>query len=205
MTKKKKNSRVPLGDKMYRVGLATNDRRCTAVSLRGKPCSYVGVHNCHPHQYCNLHYSSMMKRKEFVVVASSSLSSPASSSLLPMSEVASSSVVPLSTKPSAFGRPNNLIDTIKNVNGVERKDNAHTQNSNEPSSGGLLLNKLSSDQWMDKKVILLSGPHKSRIGYVNRWRNGWVTVRLSTTESTATGTNFILHNRRSYELKLCLS
>jgi hypothetical protein len=79
----------------------------------------------------------------------------------------------------------------------------HQQLLPQPQSPAALSN-LSTDLWQNRKVLVTRGPHKSRIGTVDRWRNGWVTVKLSSGghNSNINATPVVYHNRRSYELFL---
>ena len=56
-----------------------------------------------------------------------------------------------------------------------------------------LLSMISTDQWFHKKVMISTGPLAGRIGKVEKWGNGWVTVSIPTIGQ---------HNRRSFELYL---
>jgi hypothetical protein len=54
-----------------------------------------------------------------------------------------------------------------------------------------LLSKIPVDQWFGKSVEIACGPMAGKVGQVERWGNGWITVRIP-----GVGT----HNRRSFEL-----
>lgn len=56
-----------------------------------------------------------------------------------------------------------------------------------------LLSMLSTDKWYGQKVIVSTGPLANHVGHVEKWGNGWVSVKLP---------NIGLHNRRSFELYL---
>jgi hypothetical protein len=56
-----------------------------------------------------------------------------------------------------------------------------------------LLSTLSTDKWPNRKVIVSTGPLTNHVGLVEKWGNGWVSVRLP---------GVGLHNRRSFELYL---
>jgi hypothetical protein len=56
-----------------------------------------------------------------------------------------------------------------------------------------LLSMFSTDQWMAKKVRIAIGPLAGRTAKVEKWSNGWVSVRVP---------GVGLHNRRSFELYL---
>ncbi len=54
-----------------------------------------------------------------------------------------------------------------------------------------LLSMISTDQWYQKTVKIATGPLKGRIGAVEKWGNGWVSVKIP---------GVGMHNRRSFEL-----
>lgn len=56
-----------------------------------------------------------------------------------------------------------------------------------------LLSTLATEKWHQRKVVISTGPLVSRVGHVEKWGNGWVSVRLP---------GVGLHNRRSFELYL---
>ncbi|GAX13852.1 hypothetical protein FisN_5Lh252 [Fistulifera solaris] len=56
-----------------------------------------------------------------------------------------------------------------------------------------LLSTLSTDHWFRTAVRVGTGPFKGRVGHVEKWGNGWVSVHIA-------GVGF--HNRRSFELYL---
>jgi hypothetical protein len=56
-----------------------------------------------------------------------------------------------------------------------------------------LLSTLSTEKWPNTKVIVSTGPLTNHVGLVEKWGNGWVSVRLP---------GVGLHNRRSFELYL---
>ena len=56
-----------------------------------------------------------------------------------------------------------------------------------------LLSTLATEKWPNRKVIVSTGPLTNHVGLVEKWGNGWVSVRLP---------GVGLHNRRSFELYL---
>ena len=66
-------------------------------------------------------------------------------------------------------------------------------NAMDVASSDTLLSTISTDQWFQKTVRVAAGPLKGRIGLVEKWGNGWVSVHIS---------GVGLHNRRSFELYL---
>ena len=56
-----------------------------------------------------------------------------------------------------------------------------------------LLSTLATEKWYQRKVIVSTGPLANHVGLVEKWGNGWVSVRLA---------GIGLHNRRSFELYL---
>lgn len=57
-----------------------------------------------------------------------------------------------------------------------------------------LLSMISTDQWYQKYVKIASGPLTGKVGRVEKWGNGWVSVDVP---------EMGLHNRRSFELYIC--
>ena len=56
-----------------------------------------------------------------------------------------------------------------------------------------LLSTLATENWLNRKVVVSTGPLANHVGVVEKWGNGWVSVRLP---------GVGLHNRRSFELYL---
>ena len=89
-----------------------------------------------------------------------------------------------------------------------------------PKAGASLtfLSQLAKNQWYHKSVCILAGPFQYQTGTVDRWGNGWVTIRMDNTNHALDGVlsrlqdecqgvfvrqgRFILHNRRAFELCL---
>lgn len=85
------------------------------------------------------------------------------------------------TIPKRKGTPARRLSTTKNL---ER----HMAHAPYP-----LLSTLATEQWRQRKVIVSTGPLANHVGLVEKWGNGWVSVRLP---------KIGLHNRRSFELYL---
>lgn len=80
------------------------------------------------------------------------------------------------------------IPTEVSVASTKEVKAATTTTSEEP-----LLSQLSTNLWKGQVVRIATGPLTDRIGKVEKWGNGWISVRVP---------GIGLHNRRSFELCL---
>ena len=153
---------------------------CIATTTRGRACAYVAVQGT---SFCNLHLHHAPAAKQQTALGAVSMpsrrkkpekeqfetESTCSSKLLP------SPLVNLSLQKKPRGRrASKLAET-------------HAE------SPYFLLSMIPSDQWYGKYVAILTGPMKDQEGCVEKWSNGWVTVRIP-------GAG--VHNRRSIELAI---
>jgi len=165
-------------DKRYQAG--SGETRCQATTTRGRLCAYVATKG---QKYCNLHCdfdtAPPPKRKKACDAAPNNKSearkSSAAAAVLP--EPLPDKVAPLERSSSGS----------KRSRGISKLAKKH-MDSEIP-----VLSTISSDQWAKKRVKISVGPLAGRIGLVEKWSNGWVTVRVE---------GVGLHNRRSFELCL---
>ncbi|KAL3913122.1 MAG: hypothetical protein SGILL_006616, partial [Bacillariaceae sp.] len=168
--------------------------RCKATTTRGKACAYVAVGSPHPEhsKYCHLHANfdtnPPARRNKAALIASTT---------------------------SLMKKGNNVF-----VVGRKKQKGGAAVSGNDATASGdtqpafRLLSMLSTDHWFHKRVIISTGPFMNRTGIVQRWGNGWVTVRLEDDCNNAAGgggggggkktqdKDAIAHNRRSFELFL---
>lgn len=150
-------------DKRY-TGL-DDEVRCVAVTTRGRACGYVAVNSS---RYCYLHAdyeTNPPPRRSKEVVAAEVQSSDESSTIA--AELDSDSKKPGKRRTTA---------KLKQM---------HAE------SPFPLLSMISTDQWFGRTVKCAVGPLMGRLGIVEKWGNGWVSVNIK-------GHGY--HNRRSFEL-----
>jgi hypothetical protein len=137
-------------------------------------------------------------------------SSASASSLSGLDKLSQAQVVPNSSPPSVasdetFRLPSPLptANTATVVNSTEKLATSSNKRSRRATSSKLaakhadspfpLLSMIATDQWYHKRVKVASGPLEGKVGTVEKWGNGWVSVNIP-------GVGF--HNRRSFELFL---
>jgi len=206
--------------------------RCQATTTRGRPCAYVSVNKtkyCHLHVDYDVNppprrggissataSPNVQKKVRHKLSTDEEQSVASSTSRDAGTDVSSDSgaataaktttlAAPLSTSSedasslSVFGHLKSVLpNTGTTVTGSSSKESA----LNSTFSSYPLLSSISSDQWFNKLVTVSTGPLVNRTGRVVKWGNGWVTVRISTGNTTHDGSAGLLHNRRSIELFL---
>lgn len=189
-------------DKRF-TGSTEDEVRCLATTTRGRACSYVAVQPCSS-KYCYLHAdydtnppprrggSSQPQRvaenssmNDNVVVRSEELS------VSPTTGGAESSP-PRSPLPSSYSSSEQaaIVDTPEGTKDGKLLSWKPRTSSESPYP---FLSTVSTDQWFQKKVIVSTGSLVNRAGRVEKWGNGWVSVRIA---------GVGVHNRRSFELFL---
>lgn len=160
-----------------------NEVRCRATTTRGRACAYVAVNET---PFCNLHAeyetNPPPRRGGCPPLCGVGVATPPPP---PPSTHESSSQGDSSTTPSHWVTPASSGGVAKNTP-LPRRPHP-------------LLSTISSDQWLNKKVLLTAGPLVNRQGRVVKWGNGWVSVRILT-DSPGDRQHDLLHNRRSIEL-----
>ena len=64
------------------------------------------------------------------------------------------------------------------------------------------LNELPISLWKDQWVEVLTGPFASQKGTVQKWGNGWVTVRMVETSTKTSEKEIVYHHRRAVDLQV---
>jgi hypothetical protein len=162
---------------------------CRATTTRGRPCAYVAVNAS---GVCFLHSdfkSSQQGGRPTEAAAARTLRATDSSRLELTSSKKKRLTAASAGEESSSKLPSPLVDVP--VSKKPRGRRASKLAEKHAESPYFLLSMISSDQWEGKKVSILLGPMKGREGTVEKWSNGWVSVRIP-------GTG--LHNRRSVEL-----
>jgi hypothetical protein len=165
--------------------------RCKATTTRGRACAYIAVNGA---SYCFLHadYDTNPPPRRGGAKAAAAAAAEggadkegsADSTLSTMSTPSLSSVAS-SRRPSPFLNENSVKKKGRRTNAKLAELHA--------DSPYPLLSMLSTDEWFGKKVTIAVGPIANRAGTVEKWGNGWVSVRVP---------DIGLHNRRSFELYL---
>lgn len=159
-------------DKRY-TGCPT-DIRCKATTTRGRECAYCAVNG----KYCYLHadYDTNPPPRRGGVGPGGAASAKRKDS--------AGIAVPPQTKEGSPKRKSTSARRVSTTKNLEK----HMADAPYP-----LLSTLATEKWYERKVIVSTGPLANHVGLVEKWGNGWVSVRLP---------GVGLHNRRSFELYL---
>lgn len=164
--------------------------RCKATTTRGRECAYIAIGG----KYCNLHADYDNNPPPRRGRPSSSKPTKSLPTKLKLATVTVSDggsldlTHSLSSESSVSGTSTITTESLPPKSKSHDGDTKSKINTKGP---GTLLNMIATDQWLNKRVKITSGPLAERVGTVERWSNGWVSVRVDGT---------ILHNRRSFEL-----
>ena len=187
--------------------------RCLATTTRGRACAYVAVGST---KYCYLHsdYDANPPPRRGGAFLRRTESGDASdrSHMQVLNSRNQDTPSPSPTSLTVSQVPESIKMTGGDVDGLTISDLPSSKNEAdenlevnskewhrfacEPStthSAYPLLSMISTDQWYQKKVIVLIGPLTNRTGRVEKWGNGWVSVQIP---------GMGVHNRRSFELVL---
>lgn len=177
--------------------------RCVATTTRGRPCAYVCVAGT---KYCRLHAAYDTHPPPRRGGSSSSATTPKPEPKLDiMPRMQGCPTLPDLGTGRRFSTPSlqpalvpyNSGNSRRSPSSVSSDDSfaasSHSFDSSPDASSQVLLSSISSDQWLDRKVKFATGPFVNRTGIVEKWGNGWVTVRVH---------GGLTHNRRSIELYL---
>jgi len=177
--------------------------RCCATTTRGRACAYIAVGTT---KYCYMHadydtnppprrgLKSPTPTTAIVTAAAAAPPSPKKAST--SSSTSSSSG---STSTSKIRSSNSNSKTSSKAAppappaAVARRSSAKRAEKHADSPYPL-LSMLSTDQWYQRKVQVAVGPLQGRVGSVQKWGNGWISVKIPGVAG--------LHNRRSFELYL---
>jgi hypothetical protein len=178
-----------------------SDVRCIATTTRGRACAYICVNDT---KYCHLHADYDTNPPPRRGAGSSSSATTPSLSILPrlhgcppLPDLGSGRMISVATlQPTLM--PLTSDGTRRSTSSVSSDDsfagsNNSADNMIPDASNQRLLSSISSDQWLDRKVKIAAGPFVNSTGVVEKWGNGWVTVRVH---------DRLTHNRRSVELFL---
>ena len=185
--------------------------RCRATTTRGRPCAYLSVSDS---KYCYLHadYDTNPPPRR-----GGSGSTPKEAEVLsaPLGDITGYPIMPDLSKSVKVSSALKVLATIGPADyqtpSVESDDSLSISSSQSDTEGKKpasqlincshpLLSSISSDQWLDKNVIVGLGPLVNRVGKIVKWGNGWVTLRIYS--DSHPGPDGLLHNRRSVELFL---
>lgn len=195
---------------------ASDEMRCLATTTRGRVCAYVSVNGS---KYCHLHADydtnppprrgnskpSKVSTEESPFRLGAERSLRTFESVPGVAAASSATEVSLSPPPSVAWEEARLSSPLTAAN--QRKRFSSTSESptvGKPSrrnpsklmhaaSPFPLLSSIATDQWFHKTVKLSAGPFTHRVGRVEKWGNGWVSVRIP---------GVGMHNRRAFELLL---
>lgn len=180
--------------------------RCQATTTRGRACAYISVSGT---KYCYLHAdydtnppprrgAGSLKDKvtktnreerskvDYSQQDSSSLSTAEAS--LASHEGSDRSTLGFSPVSAGTEDIKSVKLTSPKTRGRRTPASLAAKHADSPYP---LLSMVSTDQWKDQMVRVSCGPLINRIGKVEKWGNGWVTIRIP---------GVGLHNRRSFEL-----
>lgn len=188
--------------------------RCCATTTRGRACAYIAVNDT---KYCHMHadYGTNPPPRRGIksptpTVTISSLESSSSSSKHNSPKKQSSNAKSNSSKSDkSIKSDKNRSDKSHSSSTAQRitkkpmsplpaaaspRRSAANRAEKHADSPYPLLSMISTDQWFQRKVQVAVGPLQGRTGTVQKWGNGWISVKIPGVAG--------LHNRRSIELYL---
>ena len=181
------------------------EARCCATTTRGRACAYIAVNDT---KYCHMHadYDSNPPPRRGIksptpTVSNSSLEIN-NNSKHSSPKKQSSSITKSSGSSGKSNKSHNNWTTQKNTKEpmsplpatASPRRSAANRAEKHADSPYPLLSMISTDQWFQRKVQVAVGPLQGRIGTVQKWGNGWISVKIPGVAG--------LHNRRSIELYL---
>jgi hypothetical protein len=117
-------------------------------------------------------------------------SSSSSSGEKAAATTAVSSAPPALLKPVAEA-PSSVLQLLQPPPRSEKSSSFSKRRAKHNDSPDPLLSKVPVDDWFGKTVRIMCGPLLGKVGTVDRWGNGWITVIVPGVGG---------HNRRSFEL-----
>ena len=185
--------------------------RCRATTTRGRPCAYVSVIDS---KYCFLHADydtnppprrggsgSTPKQAEVLSVPLGDITGyPSMPDLSKSAKVLPTLAVSARIGPGECQTPSVESDDSLSISSSQSDMEGKKPTPQLIKCSHSLLSSISSDQWLDKVVMVGLGPLVNRLGKIVKWGNGWVTVRILSDSNQ--GSDGLLHNRRSVELFL---
>lgn len=186
-------------DKRY-TGSSPHEVRCLATTTRGRACAYTAVTRyCYLHADYDTNPPPRRKTKKEQQQQQQSQVSAEPLLLTAAAEEESYKVESLPTPPPVTAPPaaaavpdNPTTATASNSKKRFRRNSAKFAEYHADTPFPL-LSMISTDQWFGKSVRVATGPLEGRVGVVEKWGNGWVSVNVA---------GLGLHNRRSFELYL---
>lgn len=212
------------------VGLPLSEQgtlRCMATTSRGHPCAYVAVHNT---KYCFMHadYDTNPPRRRrprearraskipTVQRGVDSLAVAVAPQMLPSLTLNTDQAIRLTVSPSSvFSVNTNFRQGPSPSLFMPRLWGAASRPAPTTETSMVFLSQLSKKEWYGTQVTILAGPFMYRTGLVEKWGNGWVSVRIANVgghehQPDSEGQprdvvgggppGTILHNRRAFEL-----
>jgi hypothetical protein len=189
------------------------DVRCIATTTRGRACAYICVNDT---KYCHLHAdydtnppprrgagssssatTPSQPRQQLELTKSSLNILPRLQGCPPLPDLGSGRMISMtSLQPALMPLAND--GTRRSTSSVSSDDSFVGSNDSADitipdASNQRFLSSISSDKWLNRKVKIATGPFVNTTGVVEKWGNGWVTVRIH---------ERLTHNRRSVELFL---
>lgn len=162
--------------------------RCHATTTRGRACAYISVNDT---KYCHLHAdydTNPPPKRGGSNTGSGGVKSRQIKTLIPNFNICP----PIPDLSTGLSLPTRPALSAREVS-PSSSDASRSSSSTQAPNARPFLSSISSDQWYHKRVMIATGPLVNRIGLVEKWGNGWVTVRVR---------DGVLHNRRSIELFL---
>ena len=177
---------VPHQDRRYSSASPQGEKRCQATTTRGRACAYVSVNGT---KYCYLHadYDTNPPPRRGGACQQTQLQNRQKLHALNTCKTASAG------KSSAKLQVPSNADSAAAQLPVPLTVEGSSDLSSSSYTSLTLLSMISTDRWFRKLVIVAAGPLIHRTGRVEKWGNGWVTVRIP---------GMGVHNRRSFELYL---
>lgn len=165
---------------------APSEIRCKATTTRGRDCSYCAVNST---KYCHLHATfdtNPPPRRGGAGYANASKAKESAGG----AEVAKCGLGTAKSGKSGKADGPKRRNSSMSARRLSTTKNLEKHMAHAPYP---LLSTLPTDKWLNTKVIISTGPLTNHVGLVEKWGNGWISVRLP---------GVGLHNRRSFELYL---
>lgn len=177
---------------------------CTATTTRGRPCAYVAVHEtlyCHLHASFDHRNSPPAQQRRFATewiapTTTKMTATPMMPKVVVTAASAADTVVDDGSSSLASSTVVKILPSPLTLSQMKKKPRGRRASKlaeKHAESPYFLLSMMPSDQWYGQKVAVLVGPMKDHEGVIEKWSNGWVSVRIP---------GVGLHNRRAIELAI---
>jgi hypothetical protein len=172
-------------DKRY-TGLSPDQVRCPATTTRGRPCAYQAVTKyCHLHADYDIHPPPRRKTHDDDDDKTPDATAAAS--------LGRSATTPEESSLSERTGPSPVV-SVESTAPFKRRHRTNAKWAvKHAEAPHPLLSMMATDQWQGQAVRVAVGPFTGRVGTVNKWGNGWITIFIP---------DVGFHNRRSFELYL---